>query len=188
MANSYKRLGYTGAGAGGGSGFVKDPVATLPALPSLGNTASDLRYVNSVDQWYQWNGSSWESWTTYLTSNMVLVTNGVKQPISSGITATELGYLTGVTSNIQGQIDALGSFSATFNESGDWLGPFGGYYTISFSQASHQKDDPIVEVFEVNGGVFSLVHTGIEVDGSINVIIAVSGSPDLRFAGKIIIS
>jgi hypothetical protein len=189
MANSYKRLGFTGSGAGGGSSFVKDPVSTLPQLPSLGNTAGDLRYVNSVDQWYQWNGGSWESWTTYLTSDTVLITDTNKLPISSGITALELSRLTGVSSNIQDQLDVLESNSFTFNNTTSWDGPTSGKYTFTVLYTTHEKLNPIVEAFELNGSDYDLVFTEVSIDStSSNITISVSEVPDLRFSGKITIS
>lgn len=188
MANDYKRLGYAGSGSSSGSSFVKDPVADLVNLPAVNNSFGDLRYVNAVDQWYQWNGGSWESWVTYLTADTVLITDAGNFPISSGVTATELSYLTGVSSNIQDQINALGTISIAFNSTGDWLGPSAGQYTLVILQSSHLKAEPITEVFELNGSDFDLVHTNVSIDPSTNIVISVSEVPDLRFAGKITIS
>jgi hypothetical protein len=58
MSSVYKRLNYPSAG-GGGSSSVKDPVSNLAALPVVGNTTNDLRYVVSEENFYRWNGSAW---------------------------------------------------------------------------------------------------------------------------------
>lgn len=90
MANIYKRLGYAGSGGGGGSSFVKNPVMTFGALPSIGNNFGDLRYVQDVNQWYTWDGMGWVSWTTVLLANRVMVTDANGQPASSSVTSTQI--------------------------------------------------------------------------------------------------
>lgn len=47
-----------------------------------------------------------------LTANKVLVSDGTGVVSASNVTTTELGYLSGVTSGIQGQLDALSSASS----------------------------------------------------------------------------
>ena len=55
------------------------------------------------------------SQVTGLTASRALVSDSSGHPAASAVTATELGYLDGVTSGVQGQIDALGdSLSQTF--------------------------------------------------------------------------
>ena len=55
------------------------------------------------------------SQVTGLTASRALVSDSSGHPAASAVTATELGYLDGVTSGVQGQIDALGdSLSRTF--------------------------------------------------------------------------
>ena len=48
------------------------------------------------------------SQVTGLTASRALVSDSSGRPAASAVTATELGYLDGVTSGVQGQIDALG--------------------------------------------------------------------------------
>lgn len=48
------------------------------------------------------------SQVTGLTASRALVSDSSGHPAASAVTATELGYLDGVTSGVQGQIDALG--------------------------------------------------------------------------------
>jgi hypothetical protein len=71
---------------------------------------------------------------------------------------------------------------------GDWVGPSLGAYTIIVPFATHSKQDPIIEVFETIVSDNELVNVNILVDVSFNITISVSSDPDLRFAGKIIIS
>lgn len=49
------------------------------------------------------------SQVTGLTASRALVSDSSGHPAASAVTATELGYLDGVTSGVQGQIDALGN-------------------------------------------------------------------------------
>ena len=58
MSHVYKRLNYPSAG-GGGSSSVKDPVSNVAALPVVGNTTNDLRYVISEENFYRWTGAAW---------------------------------------------------------------------------------------------------------------------------------
>lgn len=58
------------------------------------------------------------SQVTGLTASRALVSDSSGHPAASAVTATELGYLDGVTSGVQGQIDALGdSLSHIFDSS-----------------------------------------------------------------------
>lgn len=80
------------------------------------------------------------------------------------------------------------NFTATFNATTDWAGPAGGSYTITILKATHLKDAPVVQLFELNAPDYIVVETGIRVDPSDNVFITVNSTPDLRFAGKISLS
>jgi hypothetical protein len=51
--------------------------------------------------------------TSFLTANRALVSDGNGRVAASSITSTELGYLSGVTSNIQTQLDAKGTGNGT---------------------------------------------------------------------------
>lgn len=66
-----------------------------------------------------------------LGTNLALVTNGLGYIVTSGVTATELGYLTGATSNIQTQINAIVSASGSVTLAGDVTGPSGSN-TVAF--------------------------------------------------------
>lgn len=55
---------------------------------------------------------------TGLTASRVLVSDASGHPAASAVTSTELGYLDGVTSGVQGQIDALGDSLSRFELGG----------------------------------------------------------------------
>ena len=78
--------------------------------------------------------------------------------------------------------------ASTNNATVDWSGPSGGEYSITILQATHLKGtSPNIEVFELTAGVYYQVSPSVEVDASGNVTVRVTASPDLRFAGKILI-
>jgi hypothetical protein len=76
----------------------------------------------------------------------------------------------------------------TFNATTDWTGPSFGVYSLVVPFVSHAKSSPTVDVFETNGVVEDLVFASVSVDAAYNVLLTVTSAPDLRFAGKLIIS
>ncbi len=76
---------------------VKGSVANQGALPQEGNKTGDVYNVKDTGMNYVWNGTQWDA----LGSVTTLSTLGVTA------TATELNYVKGVTSGIQGQINAV---------------------------------------------------------------------------------
>jgi hypothetical protein len=75
----------TATSGGGGSGTVNSGAAnTLAYYPSSGTTIDDL---------------------TAITTNRALASNASGLPVASSTTATELGYVSGVTSSVQSQLD-----------------------------------------------------------------------------------
>jgi hypothetical protein len=80
-------------------------------------------------------------------------------------------------------------FEQTFNATTDWGVASGGYFTISITEASHGKGpSPIVSILEVNGLNFDKVEVDlITLTPTGNISFRVPETPDLRFAGKIII-
>jgi len=99
----------------------------------------------------------------------------------SGLTAT----------NVQAAIDELAastgaSYVASFIV-GSWVLNVDKYnYTIT--AATHGRGaSPILQVYQENGLNFDEVLTGVEITPAGNITLTVSSSPDLRFAGKIII-
>jgi len=100
----------------------------------------------------------------------------------SGLSATD----------VQAAIDELATSSSTryvdtFNSTTDWALNVSDYQML-YSVAAHQKGaNPNTSVFIDVAGVYEYVEPVIEVDGSGNVTIKVSSTPDNRFAGKVVI-
>jgi hypothetical protein len=65
-------------------------------------------YLTGTDLLQKWTGSAWETFggSSSLTANRAVATDGAGALSASTVTATELGYLSGVTSSIQTQLDA----------------------------------------------------------------------------------
>jgi hypothetical protein len=76
----------------------------------------------------------------------------------------------------------------TFNSTSDWTGPALDVYSIVVAFATHGKSSPTVDVFETSGAILDLVYASVSVDAAYNITLTVTSSPDLRFAGKLIIS
>lgn len=107
----------------------------------------------------------------------------------------------GVTFNpFSGNLDFTGSSGGggpsvadrhivTFDASGAWGVPSGGYYSITIPAATHGKGlNPTVSAFEdIGGGSFSAITAEIEVSSTGTVTIKIPGTPDQRFAGALII-
>lgn len=80
------------------------------------------------------------------------------------------------------------AYSQTFNDTSDWSGPSGGYYTITILESTHNKGiTPIVQTYELVGLEYEEVETDIIVNTSGDVTIKVTENNDARFAGKVII-
>lgn len=82
----------------------KGSVANQDALPSEpAPTTGDVYNVEDTGMNYAWNGTTWDA----LGSVTTLTSLGVTA------TATELNYMSGVTSGVQGQIDGLKAVATT---------------------------------------------------------------------------
>jgi hypothetical protein len=68
-------------------------------------------YIENTASFLWWTGADWEDFggAPTLTANRAVATNGSGELAASTVTATELGYLSGATSNIQTQINGIGS-------------------------------------------------------------------------------
>ena len=66
-------------------------------------------YLTGTDVLQKWTGSAWETvgGVPALTASRAVATDGSGALTASTVTATELGYLSGVTSSIQTQISAI---------------------------------------------------------------------------------
>jgi hypothetical protein len=80
-------------------------------------------------------------------------------------------------------------YSETFNASGDWSGPSGGYYTITVLEATHEQGTtPMVQVYELVGALYEQVDVDrVAINGSGDVTIRVTENIDTRFEGRITI-
>lgn len=104
----------------GGPLSLSNSTAKISLLVNPSQT-SDLSLVlpeedGSSNQALVTDGSGNLSWGSFLpftslTASRVLVSNSSSEVVSSSISSTELSYLSGVTSNIQAQIDTLGGAS-----------------------------------------------------------------------------
>lgn len=81
-----------------GTGVAGNPTVALTPSPTISGTVTGDQYID--------NG---------LTVNTVVYANGTKQLTSSATTPTELGYLSGVTSALQTQIDGKVPTTRTVN-------------------------------------------------------------------------
>jgi hypothetical protein len=76
---------------------------------AIGSPAEgQIVYIENTASFLWWTGADWESFGTLptLTANRAIATDGSGLLSASSVTATELGYLSGVTSSIQTQIDS----------------------------------------------------------------------------------
>lgn len=99
-----------------------------------------------------------------------------------------------IATNVQDAIDELAgsspiNFASTFNATTDWTLDTG-IYKIDIGEGTHLKGtNPMVEIFESSAGpLYTHLNTDIVVDNSGQVTIKVNQTPDLRFAGRVVIS
>ena len=101
---------------------------------------------------------------------------------------------------ITGNLDLVGTsggggggvatkYSSSFNATTDWGSPSGGYYSITILATTHGLGTtPIIEIFEDIAGVFyDVTPDEVKMNASGDVTFRVPQSPDLRFAGKIVL-
>lgn len=102
--------------------FASAPTATISATPA------ELNYVDGVTSNIQTQLNAKQATVTgaattitgsNLTTNRALVSNGSGKVAVSAVTSTELGYLDGVTSAIQTQLNTKGTMSSFVLEDGD---------------------------------------------------------------------
>ena len=62
-------------------------------------------------------------------------------------------------------------------------------YEITISEATHERGAAVlVQVYELDTGVYKEVGTDITVSAAGNITITIAASPDLRFDGKVVIT
>ena len=100
--------GGGGGGGGGGSAYWGDAVPTFASL-GIGAVDGEVKLVLDTNSTFRWNGgtSQWQKVDNYLGSlagaqAVISTAGGVTE---SAVTATELSRLTGVTSNVQTQLN-----------------------------------------------------------------------------------
>ena len=125
------------------------------------------------------------------TGQLEFAGSGGGQILASNVIVVPSGNLTSTNAQdaleeLQGEID---NYSDTFNNTTDWSGPTGGFYTITYPQATHQKGiAPKIMIFENELGNFNVVDVDrVQVTPAGDIEIRVPSSPDLRFNGKIVI-
>ena len=91
------------------SEMIRAEMTSGDVTDALGYTPSNVSHTHPVSQ------------VTGLTGSRALVSDSSGHPAVSGVTATELGYLDGATSNIQNQINSLNSNLTNVEESVDGL-------------------------------------------------------------------
>ena len=105
---------------------VTATAAELNRLDGITATTAELNYTDGVTSniQTQLNGKAASSHThpvsqvTGLTASRALISDGSGHPAVSGVTSTELGYLDGVTSSIQTQLNGKAASSHTHNYAG----------------------------------------------------------------------
>ncbi len=80
-------------------------------------------------------------------------------------------------------------YVTSFNATSSWGSPSGGVYSLQVLETAHEKGQhPIVQVYELSGGIYEAVTpNSIDVDSSGNITITVTEVLDARFQGKIVI-
>jgi len=91
-----------------------------PASPANG----DIYYDTTLTSFRFYQAGAWTSLPTVITvtANRALVSNGSGNVAASSVTATELGYLSGVTSAIQTQINSISASAFTTPTTGSSFG------------------------------------------------------------------
>jgi hypothetical protein len=87
------------------------------------------------------------------------------------------------------RISAPSRFTSIFDATTSWGSPSGGVYTITVTQAAHGRgNNPNVQLYELVSGNNELVNVqSLIVNPSGDVSIQVPDTPDLRFAGTLLI-
>ena len=89
---------------------------------------------------------------------------------------------------ISSEVPAL-RYTMTHNAVADWGAAVGGYYTITITEATHEKGtSPVPQYYETSGAdQIEVIPDRSLVNASGDVSFRVPDSPDLRYAGKVII-
>lgn len=120
------KLGYPATSVNQTHGFVYinsvNGVPTgVPALIGDGNNRYPLVWDRLNGDLYGYIGGAWVKFfqSAALTANRAVITDSSGNIISGAITSTEIGFLSGVTGNIQTQLDAKGGGALLVDATGD---------------------------------------------------------------------
>lgn len=86
-----------------------------------------------------------------------------------------------------GPVSQTPNYVQTFSTT-DFTGPTSGNYILTVLATSHGKGlNPAVQLMEdIGGGLYEVVVAPFTIDGSGNIQLLITSSPDQRFNGKII--
>lgn len=111
--------------------------------------------------------------TSNLTTNRALVSDGSGKVAVSAVTNTELGYLDGVTSNIQTQLNgkqASGSYmTLSGNQTVDGIKTFSGQIIRSATPGASDNSNQVPNTAWVNSRITSIMNTSTKGNGYINL-------------------
>lgn len=121
----------------GRSFYWDDAVADVASLPASGSYTGEAVLVLSVGAIYYWDGAAWQvvnSSVVALTPNRAVVTDGSGELAAAATTATEIGYVSGVTSAIQTQLNgkqATGNYITALTSDVSASGPGSATATVN---------------------------------------------------------
>lgn len=121
---------------------LKNPNALTISLNGTSQGAYDGSSAKSINVTPAAIGAATSSHTqaastiTGLTANRALVSDASGHPAVSAVTNVELGYLAGVKSNIQNQIDSKVAYSELITKIKDYMYPIGSIFEVSPTSGS----------------------------------------------------
>ena len=193
MANTAIRIGYISVSGGGGGGGGYEEYSSITSFPPIGEDGI-IYLASNTNKLYRWTGLEYIEISP---APVVSVNNETGAVI---IDKADVG-LSNVdnTSDLNKPIStatqtALNNLSARVDKkviaftSADWT-LVGDEYTLTVTAVTHTKGtNPEVVVLEDTGTEFAevILYKAINIDG--DLLLAVSATPDNRFAGKLIIS
>jgi hypothetical protein len=166
----------------------------LGLLPGGGTISVDKLYGLKVDAGFSTLGPT-EAFGVYIDDpNAASVFKGditnirgvdTSFPASQGAAGTVL--TNDGSGNLTWQAAAASKYVSPFNNTTDWT-LVSGFYEITITAATHGLGtSPAVSVFELDSGNYIAVGCVISVSAAGNVTIQVTGTPDNRFEGKLVI-
>ena len=119
-------------------------------------------YLTGTDVLQKWTGSAWETVGSLptLTASRAVATDGSGALTASTVTATELGYLSGVTSSIQAQINAAGGYKLITSQS------FSGSSTVNVNDVFSSTYENYQIMFRWSGSAAHQTYLRWRVSGS----------------------